>query len=83
MSNKTSFNFKNVEDIGIQAGELVMKLPRPLQIWDLDALRDMFIQHEFLGFDTSSVKKIARHKDTQKVIVVLQESYYTVHTFMF
>ena len=61
----TSFNFKKVEDIGIQAGELVMKLPRPLQIWDLDALRDMFIQHEFLGFDTSSMKKIARHKDTQ------------------
>ena len=33
----------------IPSGELVMRLPRPLQIWDLDALRDEFIQTEFLG----------------------------------
>ena len=38
---------------GITAGELVMRLPRPLQIWDLDALRDQYIQREFLGLDPS------------------------------
>ena len=38
---------------GIPAGELVMRLPRPLQIWDLDALRDQYIQREFLGLDPS------------------------------
>lgn len=50
-----------------------MKLPRPLQIWDLDALRDKFIQQEFLGLagkgdsetDETEPRSIARHKDTQ------------------
>ena len=77
----TSNKHELVEDHGIAAGELVMRLPRPLQIWDLDALRDGFIQQEFLGFNPNgsgsntidktdstsqnSNKKIARHKDTQ------------------
>jgi len=66
-----------IGDDGIQAGELVMRLPRTLQIWDLDALRDEFIQQEFLGLDsrssgsiestdaTAAKQSIARHKDTQ------------------
>jgi len=64
-----------IGDDGIQAGELVMRLPRTLQIWDLDALRDEFIQQEFLGIDSRGSMKstdaiaakqsIARHKDTQ------------------
>lgn len=68
-------NTESAGDSGIQTGELVMKLPRPLQIWDLDALRDKFIQQEFLGLaasrtgdddalDRSSSKVAARHKDT-------------------
>eukprot|EP00571_Detonula_confervacea_P008706 CAMPEP_0172320928 /NCGR_PEP_ID=MMETSP1058-20130122/41797_1 /TAXON_ID=83371 /ORGANISM="Detonula confervacea, Strain CCMP 353" /LENGTH=802 /DNA_ID=CAMNT_0013036289 /DNA_START=92 /DNA_END=2501 /DNA_ORIENTATION=+ len=63
-------------DHGIPKGELVMRLPRPLQIWDLDALRDRFIQQEFLGLGPSgssdadtmerkSPKVAARHQDTQ------------------
>ena len=40
----------NIDDEGIPAGELVMRLPRSLQIWDLDALRDEYIQQQFLGF---------------------------------
>ena len=41
-------------DEGIPAGEFVMRLPRPLQIWDLDALRDEYIQQQFLGFSQHS-----------------------------
>mmetsp|Transcript_39313 Transcript_39313/g.83914 ORF Transcript_39313/g.83914 Transcript_39313/m.83914 type:complete len:836 (+) Transcript_39313:107-2614(+) len=65
-------------DRGIPKGELVMRLPRPLQVWDLDALRDKFIQQEFLGRGSSLVddseademvesssKVTARHKHTQ------------------
>ena len=55
-------------DAGISAGVVVMRLPRPLQIWDLDALRDKFIQQEFLGLDstdtTEQSKDVVRHKDT-------------------
>ena len=39
----------NIDDEGIPAGELIMRLPRSLQIWDLDALRDEYIQQQFLG----------------------------------
>ena len=69
MNNNTSR-----DDSGIFAGELVMRLPRSLQIWDLDALRDEFIQQEFLGLDTSmdladaiatTKNLITRHKETQ------------------
>ena len=59
----------NDDNGGIQSGELVMRLPRTLQIWDLDALRDEFIQQEFLGLDSSSSidtsTKTVSHKDTQ------------------
>lgn len=66
----------DLRDGGIPAGELVMRLPRPLQIWDLDALRDKYIQKEFLGLvpnvdsgvDDSTGRKrpnvAAIHKDT-------------------
>ena len=64
------FNFSGTRistiDVGIPAGELVMKVPRPLQIWDLDALRDKFIQQEFLGLGIKNERaNIVRHKDTQ------------------
>jgi hypothetical protein len=58
----------------IPAGELVLKLPRPLQIWDLDALRDEFVQREFLGLSSTSgdgsksTRRVARHKDTQNLL---------------
>ncbi|KAL3759448.1 hypothetical protein ACHAWU_000747 [Discostella pseudostelligera] len=56
----------STRDDGILAGELVMRLPRPLQIWDLDALRDKYIQHELLGLGEIGIKKKgARHKNTQ------------------
>jgi hypothetical protein len=59
----------------IEGGDLILILPRPLQIWDLDALRDPFIQHYFLGLSrynnnnnndsaTPMLKKVARHKET-------------------
>jgi len=59
-------------DQGIPKGELVMRLPRPLQIWDLDGLRDGFIQQEFLGLgpngnnekDTNEPRATARHTHT-------------------
>ncbi len=63
-------------DDGISAGAVVMRLPRPLQIWDLDALRDRFIRQEFLGLNstydggdidedtTEQSKDVVRHKDT-------------------
>jgi hypothetical protein len=55
---------------GIEAGEHVMTLPRPLQIWDLDALRDRFIQQHFLGYTSDGLSKqiqehIALHKETK------------------
>jgi hypothetical protein len=55
---------------GVAAGEHLMTLPRPLQIWDLDALRDKFIQQHFLGYsqDGSSdhiQEHIALHKETK------------------
>mmetsp|Transcript_12481 Transcript_12481/g.26567 ORF Transcript_12481/g.26567 Transcript_12481/m.26567 type:complete len:817 (+) Transcript_12481:170-2620(+) len=64
-------------DRGIPKGEIVMRLPRPLQVWDLDALRDNFIQQEFLGLganddnndddemEEGTTKAIARHEKTQ------------------
>jgi hypothetical protein len=56
----------STSDDGILAGELVMRLPRPLQVWDLDALRDKYIQHELLGLGEIGLKKKgARHKNTQ------------------
>ncbi|KAL3822073.1 hypothetical protein ACHAXA_000141 [Cyclostephanos tholiformis] len=63
-------------DDGIPAGTLVMRLPRHLQIWDLDAIRDQYIQREFLGLDPTlngdeydsteriRFKMAAVHKDT-------------------
>ncbi|KAL7519612.1 hypothetical protein ACHAWX_004371 [Stephanocyclus meneghinianus] len=53
----------------IEGGELIMTLPRPLQIWDLDALRDEFIQTKFLGLYSGSstmtqLKRVARHKES-------------------
>lgn len=45
----------------IPPGELVMRLPRPLQIWDLDALRDGFIQTEFLGMSDAAA---VTHRET-------------------
>ena len=48
----------NNNSVAIPAGKLVMRLPRPLQIWDLDALRDEFIQAEFLG------DKLVVHRET-------------------
>ena len=64
-----SISHSSTSDDGIAAGELIMRLPRPLQIWDLDALRDKYIQHEFLGLDdngnSDSIRRVARHKDTQ------------------
>mmetsp|Transcript_15992 Transcript_15992/g.32542 ORF Transcript_15992/g.32542 Transcript_15992/m.32542 type:complete len:821 (-) Transcript_15992:58-2520(-) len=57
---------------GIPPRKLIMRLPRPLQVWDLDALRDRFIQSEFLGisdFDNGTVSnRVARHKDTQNAL---------------
>ena len=49
------------KSIAIPAGELVMRLPRPLQIWDLDALRDEFIQTEFLGLSDGP---LVTHRET-------------------
>ena len=55
---------------GIAAGDHIMTLPRPLQIWDLDALRDEFIQQHFLGFPPDGSTKLQRkqiialHKET-------------------
>lgn len=56
--------------IAIPANELVMRLPRPLQIWDLDALRDKFIQTEFLGMSESSdiIKAPATHRETGNLL---------------
>ncbi|KAL3780179.1 hypothetical protein HJC23_013987 [Cyclotella cryptica] len=53
----------------VEGGELVMRLPRPLQIWDLDALRDEFIRTNFLGLYSGSSamnrsKHVARHKES-------------------
>ena len=51
----------------IVGGELIMELPRPLQIWDLDALRDEFIQQHFLGLSTgrsTQTHRVALHKET-------------------
>lgn len=48
---------------GIHGSEVIMTLPRPLQIWDLDALRDAFIQQHFLGFSPEP-ERVALHKDT-------------------
>ncbi len=47
----------------IPPGELVMRLPRPLQIWDLDALRDEFIQTEFLGLSDVAAAAVT-HRET-------------------
>lgn len=33
----------------IQAGEKILEMPRRLQIWDLDALRDPFVKNELLS----------------------------------
>ena len=33
---------------GISAGTVILKLPRELQIWDLDAMRDDFVRRELL-----------------------------------
>lgn len=60
----------NVEE-GIPAGELVMRLPRSLQIWDLDALRDEYIQQQFLGF---SQHPNDVHEGTQHSTVVRKQS---------
>mmetsp|Transcript_2829 Transcript_2829/g.6548 ORF Transcript_2829/g.6548 Transcript_2829/m.6548 type:complete len:772 (+) Transcript_2829:205-2520(+) len=35
-------------DSALQSGETVMVLPRELQIWDLDALRDAFVREQLL-----------------------------------
>ncbi|KAL7463836.1 hypothetical protein ACHAXS_004190 [Conticribra weissflogii] len=57
---------------GIPPRKLIMRLPRPLQIWDLDALRDKFIQSTFLGLsgidDEAISKRVTRHKDTQNAL---------------
>ena len=46
--------------------EVIMRLPRDLQIWDLDALRDKFIQQEFFGIGSDADgKSSVRHKDTE------------------
>ncbi|KAL9191528.1 hypothetical protein ACHAXT_001234 [Thalassiosira profunda] len=58
---------KEPDDPGIPAGELVMTLPRPLQIWDLDALRDGYIQQQFLG-NSEAGAKVARHGLTQNLL---------------
>ena len=42
-------------DSGISSGTVILKLPRELQIWDLDAMRDEFVRRELLQ---------ARHGDT-------------------
>jgi hypothetical protein len=55
------------KSIAIPAGDLVMRLPRPLQIWDLDALRDTFIQTQFLGLSDESNgnnNALATHRET-------------------
>ena len=54
---------------GISADEHIMTLPRPLQIWDLDALRDEFIRQHFLGLSSSDnstqhTSQVALHKET-------------------
>jgi len=59
--------FSTTNNIAIPEGELVMRLPRPLQIWDLDALRDEFIQTEFLGLskeNDSKDKAPVTHRET-------------------
>jgi len=48
--NVTDESSETILDHGIPKGELIMRLPRPLQVWDLDALRDKYIQQHFLGF---------------------------------
>ena len=53
----------------IHGGDLIMTLPRPLQVWDLDALRDEFIQQHFLGLspdnhERSESKRVALHQET-------------------
>mmetsp|Transcript_36054 Transcript_36054/g.85927 ORF Transcript_36054/g.85927 Transcript_36054/m.85927 type:complete len:686 (-) Transcript_36054:33-2090(-) len=49
--------------------EVIMRLPRDLQIWDLDALRDKFIQQEFfvIGSDSDG-KSSVRHEDTENLL---------------
>lgn len=42
-------------DSGVSSGTVILKLPRGLQIWDLDAMRDEFVRRELLQ---------ARHGDT-------------------
>jgi hypothetical protein len=59
--------FTTTNKIAIPAGELVMRLPRPLQFWDLDALRDEFIQAEFLGLskgNNNKAKAPVTHRET-------------------
>ena len=48
--------------------EVIMRLPRDLQIWDLDALRDKFIQQEFFGIGSDIDRKSVRHKDTKNLL---------------
>ena len=50
---------------GISGGEHIMTLPRPLQIWDLDALRDEFIRQHFLGLPSLQyTSQVALHKES-------------------
>lgn len=72
ISNKL---FTTTNSIAIPAGELVMRLPRPLQIWDLDALRDKFIQSEFLGLSDGASP--VTHRETGNPLD--SGAYLTVH----